>query len=138
MKTSTLLHAMISIMILFSIATATAQSFQFKKKKYSIAKRNGHAAAHSTPVVSFSQDSLNSYTDLELIKLANYIKNLEKGTSSLDEANSDSSVTANGVKAQNKNVQGDCYSDSEIIKLAYYIQYLETKDISGVLAGIKE
>lgn len=129
MKTLSL-QAILSIMILSCMTTITAQNFQFSKKKYHITKENKTVVQNS---FSPSQDSLWSYTDVEVIKLVNYIKKLEKEKLPVNilQPNEVAEITN---KAITKNQQGNQYTDDELIKLVNYVKYLENLDFSNSIA----
>ncbi len=125
----------ISSLLLFSISNTFAQNFQYAKKKYALVKGNNHRIKHQVSTVHLSKDSLHTFTDSELIKLANYIKTLEKGNQIIRKTDTENSIAKNDVRS---NVEKNYFTDSEIIKLVYYIQYLETSDFTGSITGIKE
>ena len=93
-------------------------------------------------LVCFSQDSLHHYTDPEVIKLANYIKNLEKKAAFYIATHpNDVFVVNNAKSAEEKAVLSDLirdslhsYNDRQVIKIANYIKYLEKLDALNTLA----
>lgn len=90
----------------------------------------------------FSQDSLHRYTDPEVIKLANYIKNLEKKAAFYIATHpNDVFVVNNSKSAEEKAVLSDLirdslhtYNDKQVIRIANYIKYLERLDALNTLA----
>lgn len=138
MKNSTILRATLSIMILFSVANATAQNFQLTKKKYVIVKGNNHTAKHIAPAATSLKDSLHHYTDRELIKLANHIKELEKVNSLPNAPNSKKAVEVAGNSSSNKNRSRNQFTDGELIKLVNYIKSLEDAQWNSTTSMVKE
>ncbi|MES2139017.1 MAG: OmpA family protein [Bacteroidota bacterium] len=90
----------------------------------------------------FSQDSLHHYTDPEVIKLANHIKNLEKKAAFYIATHPDDIfVVNNGKNAEEKAILSDLirdslhsYNDKQVIRIANYIKYLEKLDALNTLA----
>lgn len=84
----------------------------------------------------FSQDSLHHYTDPEIIKLANYIKDLEKRTAAYSASHPNDIFVVNiANSAEEKAILTDLlkdslhrYNDRQIIKIANYIKHLEKLD----------
>lgn len=132
MKTITLLKVITSIMMLFSITVTTAQNFQYTKKKYSYKKVNNGKLKDNTP----TNTAVYHFTDAELIKLAGYIKKLEKQNTLTGELISIQELTPAENTVSTKNTTND-YTNEEIIKLADYIRFLETTDLTHVVAAIK-
>lgn len=134
MKTTNLLKtATFSMILLFSVASATAQNFQHTKKKYSITK--GSDRKIQEQVSYCAQNALTYYTDAELIKLSNYIQKLEL-------QNEISGNSTHNPQAAETNVSktssGNTYTDKELIKLANYIKLMETTSSSTTVAAIKQ
>lgn len=90
----------------------------------------------------FSQDSIHHFTDPEVIKLANYIKNLEKKAAFYIATHPDDVFVVNNAKtAEEKAVLYDLikdslnsYNDKQVIRIANYIKYLERLDALNTLA----
>ncbi len=82
------------------------------------------------------QDTTHHYTDAEVMKLANYIKNLEQKTATYSAAHpNDAFVNIVANSTQEKmiltNLVADSlhrYNDAQVIKLARYIKHLEKLD----------
>lgn len=93
-------------------------------------------------LVCFSQDSLHHYTDPEVIKLADYIKNLEKKAAFYIATHpNDVFVVNNSKSAEEKAVLSDLirdslhtYNDKQVIRIANYIKYLERLNELNTLA----
>jgi len=90
----------------------------------------------------FSQDSLHRYTDQEVIKLANYIKDLESRTASYSASHpKDVFVEIVTNNKEEKVILSDIikdslhrYNDSQVIKLSRYIKHLEKLDSLNTFA----
>lgn len=90
----------------------------------------------------FSQDSLHHYTDPEVIKLAKYIKDLEKKAAFYIATHpSDIFVVKNSKSAEERAILTDLikdslhtYNDKQVIRIANYIKYLEKLDALNTLA----
>lgn len=119
--------------MLFSIATATAQNFQHTKKKYSLAKGNNRTLQENNP----AHTAIHHYTDAELIKLANYIKKLEKQNTFTGELLSAQELATTGNTMSTKSTSTNNYTNEELIKIADYIRFLETTDLTHSVAVIK-
>ena len=88
----------------------------------------------------FSQDTLLRYTDAEIIKLANHVKNLEKRTAAYSATQYYGSQNVENNAAE-KQILADLLSDSlhrytdrNVIKLARYIRSLEKLDSLNTIA----
>jgi len=86
--------------------------------------------------ICFSQDTLHRYTDPEVIKLADYIKDLEKRTAEYSASHPNDVFVVNVAKSVEEkqilttiiNDSLHRYNDSQVIKIAKYIQHLEKLD----------
>ena len=90
----------------------------------------------------FSQDSLHRYTDVEVIKLADHIKNLEKRTAAFNASQYPPQNPANNAAESRilADLMSDSlhrYTDANIIKLARYIKNLEKLDSLNTIAIAK-
>ncbi len=91
----------------------------------------------------FSQvDSLHRYTDAEVIKLTNHVKNLEKRTAAYNASQYDAPKPPNNAAEQKilSDIATDSlhrYTDANVIKLAKYIKYLEKIDSLNTVAIAK-
>jgi outer membrane protein OmpA-like peptidoglycan-associated protein len=93
-------------------------------------------------LVGFSQDTLNHYSDAEVMKLVSYIKTLEARTQDYIAAHpneafmSDKANAAQEQQDVNDLVKDSThrYNDAQIIKLAKYIKYLEGIDVLNTAA----
>jgi outer membrane protein OmpA-like peptidoglycan-associated protein len=90
----------------------------------------------------FSQDTLFRYTDAEVIKLANHVKELEKRTSAYSATQYNAPSVENN--AAERQILADLLSDSlhrytdrNVIKLARYIRNLEKLDSLNTVAIAK-
>jgi hypothetical protein len=83
-------------------------------------------------LVGFSQDTLNHYSDAEVMKLVSYIKTLEANEAFM----SDKANAAQEQQDVNDLVKDSThrYNDAQIIKLAKYIKYLEGIDVLNTAA----
>lgn len=125
MKTLTFSLTVISSLLLLSASNTWAQNSSAETSKETI----------DASLFFSLQESVNGFTDQEVIKLVSYIKELEKRNPSIQKSNSDTDVTE--IVSKNS-AQGNYFTDSEIIKLVKYIQHLETSDLAGVIAAAKE
>lgn len=82
----------------------------------------------------FSQTSLSEYTDSEIIGFANYVKNIETISASLNQQGFNrvrATINKRNKKScrvhiiVNNNNKTGCEADSDVIKLANYIKYLK-------------
>ncbi len=99
-------------------------------------------------LVGFSQDTLNHYSDAEVMKLVSYIKTLEGRTQDYIASHpneafmSDKANAAQEQQDVNDLVHDSThrYNDAQIIKLAKYIKHLERVDaiVTAALADAKK
>jgi hypothetical protein len=105
------------------------------KKSANIAKQEEKTTA-SAIMANIASNSLNNYSDLELIKLVNYIKTLQ----SQNFFNNENAGVSGTNNTSDKSIADltKQFSDSDMIKLATYIQNLENTIKLTQTALVKE